>query len=206
LYQELSKDGELSQSDWMLLGENVVENFSINLLFGGFGEITDILKPGKELHLKKVEKVVEEAENVKKIEKTVNEASDVTKVAGDTAEDVGKVTKDANKIIVEVDGKRVILDSNTFDPNKIDSVGRTNIERMEQGLAPIGKDGKSVNLHHVDQTDAGPIKEITATEHQKNYKELHSNTGQEPSKIDRKEFGKWKKKYWPWRSEHLENY
>ena len=206
LYQELSKDGELSKSDWMLLGENVAGNFSMNLFFGGFSEVTDIFKPTKELNLKKVEKVAEEAENVKKIEKTVNEASDVTKVAGDTAEDVGKVTKDANKIVVEVDGKRVILDSNTFDPNKIDSVGRTNIERMEQGLAPIGKDGKSVNLHHVDQTDAGPIKEITATEHQKNYKELHSNTGQEPSKIDRKEFGKWKKKYWPWRSEHLENY
>ncbi|SCY73332.1 HNH/ENDO VII family nuclease, partial [Butyrivibrio sp. INlla14] len=105
---------------------------------------------------------------------------------------------------VTVDGKEVILDNDTFDPSQVDAQGRTNTQRMEQGLAPIGKDGKSVNIHHVDQTDTGPVKEILATKHQQNYKELHSNTGQEPSQIDRPAFNKWRKNsYWPWHAKNL---
>ena len=90
LYQDLSKDGELSKSDWVELGKDVAGNFSMNLFFGGFSEITDIFKPGTDLYLKRVENVAEEAENVKKVEKAVDGTSDVTKVAGDTAEDVAK--------------------------------------------------------------------------------------------------------------------
>lgn len=75
---------------------------------------------------------------------------------------------------------------------------------MQEDLAPIGVDGKSVNLHHVDQTNDGTVMEITATEHQQNYSTLHSNTGQEPSQIDRNEFNKWRKQYWRWRSENLD--
>ena len=74
--------------------------------------------------------------------------------------------------------------------------GRTNIERMEQGLAPIGHDGKSINLHHKDQTNNSDILEITATEHRKRYAELHTNTGQTPSQINRKEFSNWRSRYW----------
>jgi len=101
----------------------------------------------------------------------------------------------------EVDyGKRVIMDDSTFDPNVKDRQGRTNIERMSQGLAPIGVDGQSVNLHHVDQTDDGLIREILATEHHKKYSDLHTNTGQEPSKIDRNKFRRFRTGYWIWRS------
>ena len=85
-----------------------------------------------------------------------------------------------------------------------DKLGRTNTQRMEQGLAPIGKDGKSVNIHHIDQTDTGPVMEITATEHQQNYADLHSNTGQSPSQIDRNAFNSWRKDYWKWRGNNLE--
>lgn len=104
---------------------------------------------------------------------------------------------------IEINGKKVILDDNTFDPNFVDKQGRTNIQRMEQGLAPIGKDGKSVNIHHIDQTDAGTVMEITATNHQKNYALLHTNTGQNPSKINRKAFNKWRRDYWKWRASNV---
>lgn len=80
------------------------------------------------------------------------------------------------------------MDNSTFDPNFVDKQGRTNVQRMEQGLAPIGRDGKSVNIHHIGQTNSGPVMEITATEHQKNYSNLHTNIGQEPSQIDRNAF------------------
>ena len=78
------------------VGEKI--NSTRYMVLGGFGEVVDVLKPSKEIHLKKVEKVAEEAENVKKVEKTVTEASGVTKVAGDTAEDVATVTKESKKI------------------------------------------------------------------------------------------------------------
>jgi hypothetical protein len=38
-----------------------------------------------------------------------------------------------------------------IDPNRLDSMGRTNIERMKQGVSAIGPDGKSINLHHIYQ-------------------------------------------------------
>ena len=95
------------------------------------------------------------------------------------------------------------MDNSTFDPNFVDKQGRTNVQRMEQGLAPIGRDGKSVNIHHIDQTNSGPVMEITATEHQQNYSNLHTNTGQEPSQIDRNAFSSWRKEYWQWRSKIL---
>lgn len=111
----------------------------------------------------------------------------------DTSPNNGKKT-------VEVNGKTVTMDNSTFDPNYVDSKGRSNLQRMEQGLAPIGTDGKSVHIHHVDQTNNGPVVEITATQHQQNYSFLHSNTGQAPSKIDRNEFNSWRSSYWKWRS------
>ena len=108
-----------------------------------------------------------------------------------------------SKKLVDVFGKTVTMDNITFDPNFVDKQGRTNVQRMEQGLAPIGRDGKSVNIHHIDQTNSGPVMEITATEHQQNYSNLHTNIGQEPSQIDRNAFSSWRKEYWQWRSKNL---
>ena len=108
------------------------------------------------------------------------------------------------KKTVDVNGKTVTMDKNTFDPGFVDKQGRTNTQRMEQGLAPIGTDGKSVNIHHIDQTDNGPVMEITATEHQQNYSKLHTNIGQAPSKINRSKFNKWRREYWKWRSNNLD--
>lgn len=105
---------------------------------------------------------------------------------------------------VEINGKTVIMDNSTFDPNLVDKQGRTNIQRMEQGLAPIGTDGKSVNIHHIDQTNDGTVMEIAATRHQENYNELHMNKGQMPSQINRTEFNSWRRRYWEWRSNNLD--
>ena len=95
-------------------------------------------------------------------------------------------------------------DNSIFDPNFVDRQGRTNIQRMEQGLAPIGTDGKSINIHHIDQTNNGPVMEIMATEHQQNYSKLHTNIGQAPSQINRSEFNSWRRGYWEWRSHNLD--
>ena len=116
----------------------------------------------------------------------------------------GNVNWKNGKKTVDVNGKTVTMDKNTFDPGFVDKQGRTNTQRMEQGLAPIGTDGKSVNIHHIDQTDNGPVMEITATEHQQNYSKLHTNIGQAPSKINRSKFNKWRREYRKWRSNNLD--
>ena len=107
-----------------------------------------------------------------KAEKVVEKLKDSKVLGAKEPKSVAGVMN-KSKRTVEVNGKTVIIDSKTFDPKLVDKQGRTNIQRMEQGLAPIGTDGKSVNMHHIDQTNEGPVMEITATEHQKNYSNLH---------------------------------
>ncbi|AKG33933.1 hypothetical protein VK70_04505 [Paenibacillus durus ATCC 35681] len=53
----------------------------------------------------------------------------------------------------EFNGTKVYQRNDIIDPNLTDKLGKTNLERMKQGLAPIGPDGKSINLHHTIQTN-----------------------------------------------------
>jgi hypothetical protein len=64
--------------------------------------------------------------------------------------------------------------------------------------APIGDDGHPIELHHEGQNPEGPVKEMTRTDHRLNgnFKKNHSNTGQNPSKIDRAKFRTFKDRYW----------
>ncbi|MCL2474554.1 MAG: HNH/ENDO VII family nuclease [Chloroflexi bacterium] len=102
--------------------------------------------------------------------------------------------------VVEFQGKTVIQKNKLFDPKAVDQSGRTNIQRMQQKLAPIGTDGKPVNIHHINQTNNGPLTEMLASNHRQNFKILHQNTGQSPSLIDRNAFDTWRGSYWIWRS------
>ncbi|MHA7058270.1 HNH/ENDO VII family nuclease [Aquimarina sp. M1] len=80
--------------------------------------------------------------------------------------------------------------------NLVDLSGRTNKQRMQAGLAPIGPDGKSVNLHHMLQSDSAGIAEMTQTFHQTNHATIHINPNTIPSGIDRNAFNTWKRNYW----------
>jgi filamentous hemagglutinin len=64
----------------------------------------------------------------------------------------------------------------------------TNLQRMQEGLAPIGPDGRPINLHHMLQTQSGPIAEVTATMHQQYSRILHINPNTIPSGINRSAF------------------
>jgi filamentous hemagglutinin len=72
---------------------------------------------------------------------------------------------------------------------------------MASGIAPIGKDGKSVELHHLKQQNNGIIVEVTNTEHLENTQIWHRYT--DISEIERKEFDAWRIKYWKERANHL---
>ena len=73
------------------------------------------------------------------------------------------------------------------------------------GLAPIGPDGKPVNLHHTTQMDDGSLAEVGQRFHQKNGKVIHINPNTIPSGIDRRAFDNLKRRYWRQRARDFEN-
>ena len=99
-------------------------------------------------------------------------------------------------------GKLVAQRNSTFFPHVKDALGRNNIERMKQGLAPLGKDGKAVELHHLKQRDNGMVIELTSREHNVNSKILHRY--KKESEINRNAFNKFKKQYWQERAKDFE--
>ena len=100
----------------------------------------------------------------------------------------------------EVNGTRVYQRSDLIDAGAVDSLGRTNLQRMESGLAPLGPDGKSINLHHMLQSNDGPLAEVTQTFHQKYSSTIHINPNTTLSGIDRRAFDAWRRSYWQTRA------
>ena len=98
-------------------------------------------------------------------------------------------------------GKTVYKRDHLFDINQRDAQGRTNLQRMKEGLAPLDKNNKPIELHHLKQENSEII-EVTSAEHKENYKYLHRY--KKNSVIDRKEFNKWKKQYWKERAKDFE--
>lgn len=122
-----------------------------------------------------------------------------TLTGGNTGEIKAEVTGETRKFwtsATEYNGVKVYQRNDIIDPNKVDALGRTNLQRMKDGLAPIGPNGKSVNLHHMTQTNDSAIAEITQTFHQQNSKVIHINPNTIPSGIDRNAFNIWKYSYW----------
>lgn len=99
---------------------------------------------------------------------------------------------------------KVYQRNDLIDPNLCDAKGRTNIQRMKDGLAPWGPDGKEINLHHTIQRHNGPVAEVTETFHQQHTRIIHINDKKIPSGINRPEFNKWKRQYWAERAKDFE--
>ncbi|MFL0439938.1 HNH/ENDO VII family nuclease, partial [Enterococcus pernyi] len=97
---------------------------------------------------------------------------------------------------VDFKGTKVYQRDSIIDINKIDVKGRSNLQRMELGLAPLGPDDNPINLHHMTQRDISSIAEVEQSFHQINSKTIHINSNSVPSGIDRKSFNKWRADYW----------
>jgi hypothetical protein len=94
------------------------------------------------------------------------------------------------------EGTKVHQRDDLIDLARADSRGRSNAERMERGLAPIGPDGKALELHHTTQRHDGAVAEVTNEFHKRYSRELHINPNTVPSGIDRREFDAWRRRYW----------
>ncbi|EAD0722647.1 hypothetical protein NW48_14955 [Listeria monocytogenes] len=100
-------------------------------------------------------------------------------------------------------GTKVYQKDNIIDINKVDVKGRTNLQRMEKGLAPLGADGNPINLHHMTQREISSIAEVEQSFHQINSKTIHINPNSIPTGIDRKAFNKWRSDYWKERAKEF---
>jgi hypothetical protein len=97
-------------------------------------------------------------------------------------------------------GRRVYQRDNLIDAELVDARGRTNLQRMEKGLAPLGPDGKPMELHHMLQGADDALAEMTHSFHKSNSKTIHINSSSTPSGIDRNMFNNIRKKYWKTRA------
>ncbi|MFS0876082.1 HNH/ENDO VII family nuclease [Solibacillus isronensis] len=150
-------------------------------------------------NLDKIEaaKIAPEAINIEPIEqyKTVDEALSGASEAEKTIYEEAGLEK-------TVINNREVLIRTDIDYTAKDQFGRTNLERMEQGLAPL-VDGQPVELHHVGQEMDSPLAELTRTEHrgEGNFSALHE-AGKE-STINRNVFNAEKEAHWKARAEEI---
>jgi len=102
----------------------------------------------------------------------------------------------------EVNGE-IALCRDDIDLDKIDDMGKTNLERMEKGKPPLDEDGKPIELHHVGQEADSPLAELSQKEHRGEGNNTILHDGTQESKIDRVAFQKEKSEHWKARSEQL---
>lgn len=115
-----------------------------------------------------------------------------------------EIYKNAGLQEAEIGGKKCLI-RNDIDWDQKDLMGRTNRERAEQGLSPINKDGKVIELHHIGQHADSPLAELTPEEHRGkgNDNILHDKTKE--SEIDRQVFAGERSGHWEARANERSN-
>jgi len=107
---------------------------------------------------------------------------------------------------VERDVSRRVYQRNDINFDYVDKdTGKTNLDRMLKGNAPIGRDGKPIVLHHTLQKEVGPMVEIHETTHEEYKRILHGLRGPGESFRNNKEldsqYRNFKRAYWKWRAQ-----
>ena len=110
---------------------------------------------------------------------------------------VGGEVRDVSRKVYQ----RSDIDVDYYDPK----TGKTNLDLMKCGRAPIGNDGKPIQLHYVLQKESGPVAEIRETTHSEYHRILHGLVGSGDSfRNDReleRQFSNFKRKHWRWRAQ-----
>jgi len=103
----------------------------------------------------------------------------------------------------EVNGKPCLVKTE-IDPDQKDELGRTNKERMKNGLPPLDKNGEPIELHHIGQKPNSPLAELSKSEHRGKGNDgiLHDKT--KGTEIDRVEFSREKAQHWKARAENAQ--
>lgn len=105
------------------------------------------------------------------------------------------ISREAYEIYLLNSGRNVVFDKTRIVQRNIFAKSKANKHLMENGNAPVGYDGKPVELHHMKQDNKGTLVEVLSKdEHQKHTKLLHQNN--KPSTIKRGKFNNFKQRYW----------
>lgn len=130
---------------------------------------------------------------------TMNEAATIQKEAKYPLDVIGEIhtmdeyqaLKVANAKPVMINGKTALLRQD-IDLNLVDDYGRTNLARMQKGLAPLDSTGTPLELHHIGQSSDATLITLTQAEHDN--AALHGF--KLTSEIDRPEFKKIREEFW----------
>ena len=106
-----------------------------------------------------------------------------------------EIYKKGGLIDAEINGKKCLI-RNDIDWDQKDALGRTNSERAEQGISPINKDGKVIELHHIGQHSDSPLAELTMEEHRGKGNDTILHNKIKESEINRQEFAKERNHHW----------
>ena len=74
-----------------------------------------------------------------------------------------EICKSAGLTPQVINGKTALI--RKIDLNYIDDAGRTNLERMKQGMAALAPDGQAYELHHIGQKADSTLAVLTKAEH-----------------------------------------
>jgi len=102
-----------------------------------------------------------------------------------------EVFKKANLSSHMINGKTALIRSD-IDLNLVDEYGRTNLRRMELGLAPLDANGISFELHHIGQEADATLAILTRAEHDN--AALHGFKS--ISEVDHKVFATQRRNFW----------
>lgn len=75
-----------------------------------------------------------------------------------------RIYKETGLVEGEVNGKKCLMRTD-IDWEQKDTFGSTNRERVAEGYAPLDKEGKPIQLHHIGQRADSPLAELTFAEH-----------------------------------------
>lgn len=107
-----------------------------------------------------------------------------------------QVYKNAGLQISKVDGKFAYTQKVDWDFIGDVKDGRTNAQRVLDGLSPYDPAGGKYEIHHIGQKQDSPYAILTSKQHRENYSIIHKNTGTEDSLIDRNVFSKERIQFW----------
>lgn len=93
-------------------------------------------------------------------------------------------------------GDKICLIQPDIDMEQKDGFGRTNKERMEQGLAPLTSEESPYELHHIGQHPDSPLAELTMQEHRGKGNDLLLHDKTKESEIDRVNFAEERAEHW----------
>lgn len=118
--------------------------------------------------------------------------------------DEADIYKKANLECKNINGKDCLVRQD-IDISQKDEFGRTNLERMQMGLAPLDKNGCAIELHHIGQKSKSPLAELTKEEHRSGNNDLTLHDKTKETQIDRSEFRLEKENHWKSRAEEYVN-